>query len=994
MAGTPTTDDPNHSLANVDFTSAHAVAQPLHAQSTSSPAPTSVRHQLHNNLLHQPPLTTSSPLPQQPRQIYIVSPDVSRSNTVTSNVSSIATQDIALDAGGAYSNRKREDRHLRTWKEDEAGETSTPPSTRIGDYNGNSRNPPGPAGLPQTQSPAVMTQPTDAFNNPLRGPTASSPQYQGADGQYYSQSSISQSPHGLGTESTYSHDSTAYHGAAAEAPRPPQPYDSQSAFLIDNSDPDKKISYTTSQSRQGRYRQIGDDDSSPPPPATRPGRISGRTRWHSWWGMFLFGIFGIACAVGHHAWYASLHGKKAERQLEYIRYGTFLAFAAKAGLSASIVTAYRLRVWTTVRTRLMSVQALDSMFAATEDMTAFFNWEFISRAKTVAALVAFVWLSPLIVILTANTLIVEMQPTEHKTSCPSVRTLNFGLEETNDWRKPTLVDDIRSMSLSFYNSTITADQNPPPAGWFDYWTGPSPKLEQAATIPAFMETVTARQNVSFDICSQGWDCMYNVSFTGPGYKCTELAAGVGSVPRNLTAMSGVSAKSPIDTDWLLPKGRFAYYAFNTGGEYSRTQMANVEPGGKPIGSFGNPPKYPNNMGAFRTDPLIWIGYAETTKPYGQLPVNRHDPEWDNAFVPKLFACEHYETNYVVNFNHTGGVQNATVLSREFIRPIINTTFNPQIISRDDGTSDNTTARPESNYIRPQDIARYRLTAGYYGMGQQLRLFLNGTVSMDGPDELPMSVPNANTKAMQTKILEKRLYMPYNNLMDRVQQLYEDMLLSIFADPLLNIVVWAAKPDEPSGLRTSAAAALEQNRDPRDYEHPCIRSKTENVFIYKKADLWTVYSIGIWLTLLGIAAGLWAVIWEERQGGRIARNTRFSSIVAATRGPALDGVGWWAVDRGRVPKDVMAARMGFGLLPSQHRRRQTGDPMMPALGTPSRHFSSDSISLMDRGTGGGYSSGRAASPTASLKRRGRDPLMYGFGLEGEVEQPTSKLPKFG
>ncbi|KAL5935342.1 hypothetical protein ACKVV1_000088 [Pyricularia oryzae] len=1014
MAGSPTPDDTDNSWANAAskreavgvYTSSSAqLQQPSASLATDQGHQQRQQQQQQQQQQEQQyhdQQSTSFQIQQQEQPLDIISPDVSRSNTVTSNVSSIATQDKALDAAGAYSTRAN--RHLPAWKEEEAG-AAVASAASLNNHSNTNATP--STGFPQSSSPPAMEQSQGGF---FYGQSPNKSQYQvlqDANGQfYYSQSpdqhpgsgQLYQSPAFMPPPGPYSQTSTAYRGAG-EMHDPPQ-----SAFLIDNNDPNKASGYRNGDSKQGIFRHTIHPESPPllPPGALppRPSRnefkIFGRWRWHSWWGMFLFGIFGIACAIGHHAWYSSLHGKKAERQLEYVRYGTILAFAAKAGLSASIVTAYRLRVWTTVRTRLMSVRALDSMFAATEDVTAFFNWEFISRAKTVAGLVAFVWLSPLIVILTANTLMVEMQPSEHKTFCPSVRTLNFGLEETNDWRKPTLVDDIRSMSLSFYNSTITAADDPPPEGWFDYWTGPSPKLEQAATIPAFMEMVSARQNVSSDVCSQGWDCLYNISFTGPGYKCTELASGVGSVPKILTMQSGFKAKSPIETSWLLPKGSHAYYAFNTGGEYSRTQMKDVSPGGKPIGDFskgGSAPKYPPNMGAFRTDPLIWIGYSETTKPYDRLPVNRSDPEWDNAFVPKIFACEHYETKYTVQFNHTGGVQNTTVLSREFIRPIINTTYIPRLDAQD-GTNDNTTAVPQANYVKPQDIAKYRLTAGYYGMGQQLRLFLNGTVSMDGPESTPLSNPNANTKAMQTKLLEKRLYTPYNNLMDRVQGLYEDMLLSIFADPLLNIVVWAAKPNEPSGLRTSQAAAIDNKQDPKDYEHPCVKSKTDNVFVYKKADLWAVYTIGIGLTMLGIAAGLWAVIWEERQGGRIARNTRFSSIVAATRGPALDGVAWWAVDRGRVPKDVMAARMGFGLLPSEYRKRQSGVPMMGTPGMPSRQFSSDAFSLTERRTISGYSSARAASPTASLRRRGRDPLMYGFGLEGEVEQPTTKLPKFG
>ena len=107
--------------------------------------------------------------------------------------------------------------------------------------------------------------------------------------------------------------------------------------------------------------------------------------------MYLFFTLGLACAIGHHIFYNALNGRVADNQIQMLRYGTLLAFAAKAGLSAAVVVAFRERTWTTVRTRFMSVAGLDSLFAAAEDLVALFNWEFISKAKTAAALAVFVW---------------------------------------------------------------------------------------------------------------------------------------------------------------------------------------------------------------------------------------------------------------------------------------------------------------------------------------------------------------------------------------------------------------------------------------------------------------------------------------------------------------------------------------------------------------------------------------------------------------------------
>lgn len=116
--------------------------------------------------------------------------------------------------------------------------------------------------------------------------------------------------------------------------------------------------------------------------------------WYAWrpaWIMYFFFLFGLLCAVGHHIFYSTLDGKLADRQLEMLRYGTVLAFAAKAGLVAAVVTAFRQRIWLTVRSKLLSVAALDSLFAATDDVTAMWNVEVYRSATVAMALASFVW---------------------------------------------------------------------------------------------------------------------------------------------------------------------------------------------------------------------------------------------------------------------------------------------------------------------------------------------------------------------------------------------------------------------------------------------------------------------------------------------------------------------------------------------------------------------------------------------------------------------------
>ncbi|KAL8336741.1 hypothetical protein RB601_008295 [Gaeumannomyces tritici] len=770
-------------------------------------------------------------------------------------------------------------------------------------------------------------------------------------------------------------DGRSWYAGVDGAPYPdtPKAYDSRSALLYSGRP------FGTPPDLSSKGAQM------PPRPPPPPGRDGGRgrlggLRWHSWWNMFAFGVFGLACAVGHHAFYQHLDGRAATEQIEMLRYGTVLAFGAKAGFSASIVVAYRLKLWAVLRTRLMTVAAVDSMFAATDDLLALFHWDFIRHAKTVAALALFVWAAPLVVILTGNTLLVELRTVVDASTCNDVRTLNFSFEDVMDWRKPVVIDSLYETPLSLWNTTRPAGANPPPDGWFDYYTGPNPKFVQTATLGAFFEAPIERKNSSVEICQSGWNCTYDVAFQAPGYKCTELASGVGSVPRPLRPESGLEARAPFGTDMLLPRGRFAYYAFNTGGEYSSTQMRDVGIGGIP----NSKPPYPRNMGAFRTEPLIWIGHVVRANPDRPDPKSRSDPAWNSSFVPKIFACEHYLADYKVHFNHSDGAQWATVASRRWLRPLVNTTFIPDV-QANDGTADNTTARPSSNYVLPTgDVGAYRRAAAHYSMGFMVRKLLNGTVEMGGPEDAPLVNPIANTDALQTKLLDRRAnYFPFPNLQDLVQGFYEDAILSMFSYPQFAPVVWAARPAEQTGDRRASAAASAAGVPASAYGHPCVRSRTANVYVYHARDLWIVYGVAILLVLLGVAAGLWALLWEQGQGGRVARNTRFSSIVASTRGPALDAVPWAAGREGRLPPSVLAARIGYGLLP------------------PSQRAGRGFVSGRHGGGGGGDGDGagaavplrQASSASAGSIGSSLDPSAYGFGLEGEVRQPVRQRSVF-
>ncbi|KAK4034020.1 hypothetical protein C8A01DRAFT_39499 [Parachaetomium inaequale] len=642
-------------------------------------------------------------------------------------------------------------------------------------------------------------------------------------------------------------------------------------------------------------------DGSPPPDDpgnSRLGRLGRSDGWkmvYGGWPMYALFCFGFAFAIGHHTFYDSLDGKPADNQILMMRFGSLLSYAAKASLVAAVIFAYRQLIWVTVINNVMRLRAIDSLFAAVNEPQALLNWEFVKKARVAVCLAVLAWLFPLTVILTPATLTVAPRTEVKHELCYGVRTLNFDAEKTKNWRRLDRLNGFRGVSLALWNSTVPDSVGlvdvPFNETFFDYWTESSAQLELVSAQSALTGAVISRRDVALEVCGGGWNCSYTISFQAPGYKCTELARG-----RKLDEEGLKQQGVPFNAGELAPNGNFSYIASTNEGEYFGEQVKVQGVGGVPEMK----PPYPKHLGAFRTEPLLWIGYSEQTG-QGKPPDSSDDPAWDTAFEAAVARCEHYLTNYTVLFNHTFSEQTTTVLKRDYLRPIIDTTF-IRDRNAEDGTFDNITAIPEANYILPSDLENYRITAAYHSLGKRMRSYLDGQIQY-----APYAI--VETEAAKTSLIDTELYLPVPNLVSEIQAFYENMTLSLLSNPKFVIVSWAAQPDQRSGVTADpAAAASSSNRDP-SLAYPCTRTRVANAYVFNRRDLWIAYAAAIGAALFAVVLGSAAL----RQNNFHVRDAHVSSIVAATRAPCLDDLPWKASKWGEVPGEILDTKLGYGVV---------------------------------------------------------------------------------
>lgn len=116
--------------------------------------------------------------------------------------------------------------------------------------------------------------------------------------------------------------------------------------------------------------------------------------WHAPALMLLYGIGGLAIAIGHHIYFASLHGTQAAssvRQQWPTAIGTASSFLVVTLLRAANCAAYTQYIWSLVRRRSYKLSTLDKMFALTTEPIGLLGWEIIKHAKIALFVALFCW---------------------------------------------------------------------------------------------------------------------------------------------------------------------------------------------------------------------------------------------------------------------------------------------------------------------------------------------------------------------------------------------------------------------------------------------------------------------------------------------------------------------------------------------------------------------------------------------------------------------------
>ncbi|RPA97607.1 hypothetical protein L873DRAFT_1690012 [Choiromyces venosus 120613-1] len=444
-------------------------------------------------------------------------------------------------------------------------------------------------------------------------------------------------------------------------------------------------------------------------------------------------LAGILGSLGHHFFYASLHGQQAEDQLMKVRYGTVLAYFTKASLVGSVVLAYRQRIWHTMRQKAVTLKGIDNLFAIVEDPTCFASKEIYFKAKLATAMALATWLIPIASMLSPAALTAQLMEVEAPNSTCTVPILNFAAENTVDWRHPK--KGRFGYSLSFYNTTPPPPKDGPV--WFDQPSFIARKLQILATYSG--------RSIQMTTPCSNYNCTWKASFQAPWYNCTskKQAEVALEMPRYIN----------YTFDDLAPVGNKIYFASSDAVEYARPQP-------------GYNTDVLDKQGIFYNEPAIWFGYVYQTKrrsnDTGVLPPNAKSPAaWDYEIQRHVMRCELQKANYTIKFSFSNNVQSASV-------------------SVSDGTPAFTPPAGSTSY-KPLDPG-YKEFTGYHTLGLLVREMVNGYVNKTNSTEPPVT----STALSQSRLLNQTTSFTMPNFKGEFQKFFEEIVLSLLSEPFLEI----------------------------------------------------------------------------------------------------------------------------------------------------------------------------------------------------------------
>lgn len=550
-------------------------------------------------------------------------------------------------------------------------------------------------------------------------------------------------------------------------------------------------------------------------------------------------LVGLGAAIGHHVYYQSLDGQlvagtsgiddadgsSSRQQTWAIRIGTGLAFLHKTALVGVLGLVGAQQAWATVRRRAMTVNGIDSMFAAVGGSPlGLLSGDVVSQAKTVVLVAAAAWSVPLVAMVTPATLSVRSQLLA-TTAAMDVLAGNFS--DAAGW-------------------VTTAGPG--------YVTGPS-----VAVATLFSNVYSSYGFVA--VAAPAANASYTQTLYGPSYRCVSLAEAV--------ATQNAPTWSTTEDD-AAPFQAYSNYTSLEAAFYgelgvARTSSADDHYGYDKLIYSAAAPDYMDNvilLSALGTNTQWQTAHDGNVTTFANGTVDA--PAGSNV------VCQLYNTSFTVAMRFVDGVQTVVPLDVQLLEPQRFSAGAAYALlpCADDPYIDNA-----ANFTPPR--------ATYYVTHLLFAYLLAGNLHTSLSSELSSAAGQTPIPLMMSALVHCPDF--YNGSYAVVVD--ESVYSSSVADDgsaCRNGSLAAAIEDLSRNFTYSTLALGAWANHTAEIDVTVTASRL--FFVYSAATLAAAYAAALAATLAAMAVGAVAL-----GRNRVVGSTAFSATLLATRNPQLDKV---------------------------------------------------------------------------------------------------------
>lgn len=539
-------------------------------------------------------------------------------------------------------------------------------------------------------------------------------------------------------------------------------------------------------------------------------------------------LAGLAFAIAHHVFYASLAGTAIDdgtfdQQLN-LAIGNGFAFLVRAALTMSIAATYWQVFWRTLLDKSYSLETADSLASLLSSIIDILTPQLWAASPLLVCVAAVAWLVPFATVVPPATLTVGLSA-HISHSLMAMKTPDF-----------------LGTSMGWEILEQNNDDGPnagAPAGYLNWntYNGPTPLLTHVLESTAFDGRLP-------NLPAPAPNASYVLSYPAPTIQCETMPVDVlsqwapvmgcdPSLQFNGEAHNYSACDTNANDDYL-----WFYLAWTP----SDIQLVPFPPNSLPIAgdlSFGKTLEDNSGyLGSYNSSASNLFIAASVIRPYVDYTQN---------FTWYAYNCSLYNSTYKVNFTFQESIQTVTVLDVNVTEPIAPVWSSPQRLYNESLPA---AIGSNMNYQALMDVLG-RLLVGDIGQGgtayqtQILQTALAYTTEMRSWG-LGAVGSAANTSQWYQR-----------SLADAVESLFENMTLSLFShNELLQ---------DADGNTTDVAI-----------------TNVRNVYTYHWQRLWLAYGLALGFTLLIVAIGCSSVAISGT-----SYSNRLSTIVRVTGGDDVD-----------------------------------------------------------------------------------------------------------